>query len=259
MIDYKELAEYLIKAENDHHSVSCLTEKISDFNIPMGYRVQDELIKLKKDQGYELIAYKMGLTSQAKMKQMNIQEPIYGAIFDYMLTPDKGEIVMDELIHPKVEAEIAVILNEDIEGPNVTGEQVLTKIKWIFPALEIIDSRYENFAFNLPDVIADNSSSSRVVFGSQMFLPHDFEMDRIGVTLSINGEVKSKGISAAVLGNPVNSVAMLANMLYTDGKGKLPKNTIILTGGITEAIVLTKEDHVKSTYEGMGDVFFQVR
>lgn len=259
MIDYKKLAEALIKAEKDHHPVACITDKIPDFDIPLGYRVQNELINLKKNEGHKIVAFKMGLTSQAKMQQMNINEPIYGAVFDYMVVQDKGEIIIDELIHPKVEAEVAFILNEDIEGLDITGEQVLTKTKWIFPALEIIDSRYENFTFKLPDVIADNTSTSRVVFGDQMFHPNDFKMDSIEVTLSINGKVKTNGMSAAVLGNPANSVAMLAKMLYRDGKGKIPKGSVVLTGGITEAVIVNKGDYVTSKYDGMGDVSFHVR
>ncbi|MGM0875852.1 MAG: 2-keto-4-pentenoate hydratase [Bacillota bacterium] len=259
MIEYKELAEYLIKAEKDHHAVTCITDKRPDFDIPMGYQVQNELINLKKAQGHEIVAFKMGLTSQAKMQQMNINEPIYGVVFDYMVVPDKGEIVMDELIHPKVEAEVAFILNEDIEGPDITGEQVLAKTKWIFPALEIIDSRYENFKFKLPDVIADNTSSSRVVFGNQMFHPNDFEMDSIEVILSMNGKVKTNGTSSAVLGNPANSVAMLASMLYRNGKGKIPKDSVVLTGGITEAVLVNKGDYVTSKYVGMGNVSLHVR
>ncbi|MFC0272941.1 2-keto-4-pentenoate hydratase [Metabacillus herbersteinensis] len=259
LIDYRELAELLIKAEENQYAVSCITDKFPDFDLSMGYVVQDELIKMKKSQGHEIIAFKMGITSEAKMKQMNVDEPIYGTVFDYMLVPDKGEIVMEEFIHPKIEAEIAFILAEDIEGPAITGAEVLAKTKGILPVFEIIDSRYENFKFKLPDVIADNTSASRVVFGDKVFDPKEFDLEKIRVTLIINGELKANGTSAAVLGNPANSVAMLANMLFSHGKGKIPKGSIILTGGITEAILLTKGDHVISNYDGMGDISFNVR
>lgn len=259
MPDHRGLAEYLIMAEESHHDVPCITDKIRDFTISMGYQVQDELIKIKKTQGHKMLAFKMGLTSPAKMKQMKINEPIYGTVFDYMKVPEQGMIIMDELIHPKVEAEIAFILEEDIEGPNVSGVEVLAKTKYVFPALEIIDSRYQNFKFQLPDVIADNTSAARVVFGNQLFNPKDFELDSIGVTLTINGEIKGIGTSSAVLGHPANAVAMLANMLYRHGKGKVPKGSIILSGGITEAILLNKGDDVTAKYDGIGDVNFFVK
>lgn len=259
MINYKELARLLIKAEENHNEVPCITSKFPEFDLSMGYLVQDELVKMKMNQGHDFLAFKMGITSEAKMKQMNIDEPIYGTIFDYMRVPNKGEIIMEEFIHPKVEAEIAFILAEDIEGPFITGEEVLAKTKGILPAFEIIDSRYENFKFKLPDVVADNTSASRFVLGDKVFNPNEFKVEKIGVTLSINGEIKANGTSAAVLGNPANSVSMLANMLFNNERGKIPKGSIILTGGITEAILLTKGDHVTSKFDGMGEVSFYVR
>ncbi|QED50103.1 4-oxalocrotonate decarboxylase [Cytobacillus dafuensis] len=240
-------------------AVPRITEKNPEFDISMGYQVQQELVKIKKNQGHEIFAFKMGLTSMAKMTQMNITELIYGYIFDYMNIPDQGEISIDELIHPKVEAEIAFILSEDLQGPDITVDQVMEKTEWILPALEIIDSRYQNFKFKLPDVIADNTSASRVVLGNRKFRPQEFKIDSIGVTLMINDELRANGVSAAVLDNPANSVAILANMLYTNGKRKIPKGSMILTGGITEAILLNKWDIVTSKFDHMGEISFRVR
>lgn len=161
--------------------------------------------------------------------------------------------------HPKVEAEIAFILGEDLEGTNVTGEQVLEKTQMIMPALEIIDSRYENFRFQLPDVVADNTSASMVIFGSRLFQTKDFDLESIGVSMRINGEIRASGVSSAVLGNPANSVAMLASMLYEEKREKIKKDSVILTGGITEAERLEKGDLVITDYDGMGEVSFYVQ
>jgi 2-oxo-3-hexenedioate decarboxylase len=259
LINYKELAESLVKAEEHRFEISCITDTFPEFDLSMGYLVQDEIIEMKKKQGHGILAFKMGITSEAKMKQMNIDEPIYGIVFDYMQVADKGEIAIEKFIHPKVEAEIAFVLAEDLEGPEITKEEVLAKTEGILPAFEIIDSRYKDFKFKLPDVVADNTSASRVVYGENMVNPKDFELEKIGVTISINGKIKTQGMSAAVLGNPANSVAMLANMLYNHGKGKIPKGSIIFTGGITEAIMLTKGDHVTSTFAGMEGISFYVR
>ncbi|MFT4416598.1 2-keto-4-pentenoate hydratase [Fredinandcohnia humi] len=157
-----------------------------------------------------------------------------------------------------LEAEIAFILSEDIEGP-ITGEQVLSKTKWILPALEIIDSRYENFAFALLDVIADNTYASRVVFGEKLYSPNEFDLESIEVSMFFNGQKRVSGVSSEVLGNPENSVAMLANMLCMNKQQKLNKNTIILTGGITEAVLLQKGDHVVTEYAGMNQVSFRIK
>lgn len=259
MLDYRTIAEYLIAAEEQKQPVSCISDKVEHFNLEMGYKVQQELVKRKVEAGHKVTAYKMGLTSQAKMKQMNVDTPIYGYIFDYMHVPNQGEIRFEDVIHPKVEAEVAFILGEDIEGSNITGEQVMKKTQWILPVLEIIDSRYKNFRFRLPDVVADNTSAARVIFGSHLYHPQDFDIASINVSMMINDKIRENGVSSAVLGNPANSAALLASMLYAEKKEKIKKGSIILTGGITEAVLIKKGDHVITKYDGMGEVSFHVQ
>jgi 2-oxo-3-hexenedioate decarboxylase len=257
VIHYKSIAELLHQAEMEKREVLRITSDYPEMTVEDAYQVQEELVALKRLLGHRIIGPKMGLTSQAKMKQMNVEEPIYGYIFDYMVVPESGTIQMQELIHPKVEAEIAFIMGKDMEGPGITGAQVLAATEYVVPALEIIDSRYENFQFTLPDVIADNASSSRVVLGTRLRRPDHLELELVGVTLSINGEIKDLGAGAAVVGHPANSVAMLANILAKKG-AKLKKGDIILTGGITGAVRLAVGDIVSAKFDGLGEVGFKV-
>lgn len=256
-LDVKRLAEYLVDAETGRKEVLRITAEHPQLSVEDGYRIQEQLVAMKLSEGYRIVGPKMGLTSQAKMKQMSVDEPIYGYIFDYMVISD-DVIPMNELIHPKVEAEIAFILGKDIEGPGITGAQVLAATEYVVPALEIIDSRYENFHFTLPDVIADNASSSRVVFGSRLTRPENVDLDLVGVTLSINGELKDLGAGAAVLGHPANSVAMLADMLARKGQ-KLKAGEVILTGGVTGAAMLHAGDTVTAKWDGLGEITLSVK
>ncbi|WP_240421280.1 2-keto-4-pentenoate hydratase [Paenibacillus periandrae] len=253
----KDLARFLADAEVEKREVLKITNDHPELTVEKAYEIQEQLVQLKLEEGYQIVGPKMGFTSQAKMKQMNVNEPIYGYIFDYMVVNGQ-EISMQDFIHPKVEAEVAFILGKDIEGPGMTGAQVLAATEYVVPALEIIDSRYENFNFTLPDVIADNASSSKVVFGSRIKRPDELELDLLGVTLSINGQIKDLGAGAAVVGHPANSVAMLANMLARKGL-KLKAGQIILTGGITGAVVLNVGDSVSAKFDGFGTVDFQVK
>ncbi|WP_409304788.1 2-keto-4-pentenoate hydratase [Peribacillus sp. SCS-155] len=256
--EYKNIAQYLAAAEVEKREVVKVTAEMKpDLSVEEGYLIQQELVNLKLNEGKRIIGPKMGLTSQAKMTQMNVDEPIYGYVFDYMLIDNGGTVSLNQLIHPKVEAEIAFIIGEDIEGPGVTGAQVLAKTEYVLPALEIIDSRYENFNFTLPDVIADNASTSRVVFGTALKRPEQYELDLVGATLSINGEIKELGAGAAVLGHPANSVAMLANMLSRKGE-KVRKGDVILTGAITSAIMFHQGDFISGKFDGLGEVSFTV-
>ncbi|WP_110929694.1 2-keto-4-pentenoate hydratase [Bacillus massiliglaciei] len=241
----------------DKKEVTRITMDLPDLTVEKAYQIQEELVSIKLKQGHRIIGPKMGLTSEAKMKQMNVEDPIYGYVFDYMDISDDGTISLKELIHPKVEAEIAFIIGKDLEGPGITAQDVLSATEYVIPALEIIDSRYENFQFTLPDVIADNASSSRVIFGNQLTKPERHELELVGVTLSINGEIKDSGAGAAVLGHPANSVAMLANMLSRKGK-KVSAGEIILTGGVTGAVLLSEGDHITAKFDGLGDISFRV-
>ncbi|AJO20409.1 2-hydroxyhexa-2,4-dienoate hydratase [Bacillus paralicheniformis] len=254
----KDTARLLYLAETEKREVERITKDYPELTVEEAYAIQEELIQLKLWDGNGIIGPKMGLTSRAKMEQMNVEEPIYGYIFEDMIVPNGGSIRMNELIHPKVEAEIAFVLGKDIEGPGVTKEKVLEAVAELIPVLEVIDSRYENFSFTLPDVIADNASSSRVVLGEKVKMPDHFKLDEAKVSLVINGEVKEQGTGAAVVGHPANSAAMLANMLSRK-KQKLAAGSIILTGGVTGAVMLQPGDRVSAQVEGLGDVSFSVQ
>lgn len=255
---YRQIARFLYEAEKERRAVTRITaDQFPEMTVEDAYEIQHELVKLKREEGRKIIGLKMGLTSQAKMRQMNVFEPIYGHLFDDMLVEDGGKIDINRLIHPRVEVEIAFILGRDLSGPGVTAAHVMAATQYVLPALEIIDSRYENFNFTLPDVIADNASSSRLVLGSVLTPPSKQELDVAGATLRINGELVGLGAGAAVLGHPANSVAKLANMLSRRGVS-LKAGQIILSGSITEAVRLKGGDFVQGRIAGLGDVSFSV-
>lgn len=254
----KELAEYLVTGEVEKKEVKKITAQLKpDLTVEEGYVIQEEIVRQKVEEGHKIVGPKMGLTSQAKMQQMGVENPIYGHVFDYMLIDNGGKLSLQDVIHPKVEAEIAFVIGEDIEGPGITGSQVLAHTEAVLPALEIIDSRYENFNFTLPDVVADNASTSRVVFGTQLTNPNEVDLDLVGATVSINGDVKDLGAGAAVLNHPANAIAMLANMLVVKGE-KVKKGDIILSGALTGATLLEKDDVVIGKFDGLGNVSFTV-
>jgi 2-oxo-3-hexenedioate decarboxylase len=250
------IAVHLNQAEAEKREVTSIQADYPDLTVDDAYKVQEELVGLKLREGHRIMGPKMGLTSRAKMKQMGVEEPIYGYVFDYMIVPDQT-LHLDELIHPKVEAELAFVLSKDIEGPDVSIEEVIDGTDYVVAALEIIDSRYLDFKFTLPDVIADNASSSRVFLGSVFIRPQEQELDLVGVTLSINGEIKELGASAAVLGHPAESIVLLARMLSRKGL-KLKAGQVILTGGITGAVRLAEGDVVQAKWDGLGSIEFRV-
>jgi len=215
--------------------------------------VQWEIRRRKMSRGHKIVGMKMGLTSWAKMKQMGVEMPCYGFLADYFSLPDGAQVPFDELIHPKVEAEIAFVTNKELSGKNLTVEEVLAATELVVPAVEIIDSRYKDFKFDLTSVQADNSSSTRFVVGSHAAKPEDFDWSTLGVVMQKNGEIIELGAGAAVLDHPAASVAMLATML-AERDEVIPAGTFIMTGGITAAVLVERGDSIVVRYQGLGTV-----
>lgn len=247
-----ELAEYLESAELEARDVTKITDAHPDLDFDDAYAIQWEIRRRKLERGTRLAGLKAGLTSRAKMKQMGVETPIYGFLADYFERPEGGEISTSDLIHPKVEAEIAVVTKAELSGPCHMG-QALAAIDFVLPAVEIIDSRYENFRFDLVSVIADNASSSRFVLGGRMADIRDVDLRTLGVVMEKNGRVVELGAGAAVLNHPVASVVLLANQLAERGE-VIPAGTLILTGGITAAVAVEAGDAVNVRYQGLGNV-----
>lgn len=249
----KKLAIHLDSAEMEKREVTKITEAYPDLDWMDAYAIQDEIRAIKEARGVKVAGLKMGLTSQAKMRQMGVIDPIYGFITDYGSVADGGEIKMSDLIHPKVEAEIAFVTKAALKGPGCHIGTVLAATDFVLPAVEVIDSRYENFRFDLKSVIADNTSSARYILGGVSRSAQGMDLKNLGVVLEKNGEVVATASGAAVLGHPAQSVAMLANMLGQRGR-EIPAGTLILTGGVTEAIAVAAGDVVCARFQHLGKV-----
>ncbi len=247
----EKLAKYCEDAEINAYEITKVTDEYPDMSYEDAYDIQWTARANKVKNGHKIVGMKMGLTSQAKMKQMGVANPCYGYLADYFACGDGAEIKIDELIHPKVEAEIAFVLKEDLKGPGCHIGDVLAATDFVLPAVEVIDSRYKDFKFDLKSVIADNSSSSRYVTGGRSRDIKDLDLKTLGVVMEINGEVVQLGAGAAVLGHPATSIAMLANMMSERGE-VLKAGTFILSGAITAAVGVKKGDNVTVKFQDLG-------
>lgn len=249
----EQLAEHCENAELQAYEITKITDDFPDMTYKDAFDIQWEIRRRKEARGQKIVGMKMGLTSWAKMAQMGVEQPCYGFLADYFAVPDGGEIKIDELIHPKIEAELAFVTKAPLKGPGVHIADVLRATDFVMPAVEVIDSRYKDFKFDLKSVIADNSSSSRFVAGGTMAKAEDLDLKNIGVVMEINGEVVQVGAGAAVLGHPASSVAMLANMLGERGE-EIPAGTFIMIGAITAAVQVNKGDSFTVRYQDLGTV-----
>lgn len=247
------LAEHLESCELKAHDTPKITDEYPQMDWEDAYAIQEAIKQRKIARGCRIIGYKAGLTSHAKMQQMGVSNPVFGFLADYFSVPEGSAVKLSELIHPKVEPEIAFVTKTALKGPGCHIGTVLAATDFVMPAIEIIDSRYRDFKFDLKSVIADNCSSSRFVVGGRMRPVADLDLRTIGVVLEKNGEVVALGAGAAVLGHPAAAIAMLANLLGERGE-EIPAGSLILSGAITEAVMVKAGDNVSLQMQGMGSV-----
>jgi len=218
------------------------------------YQIQAASMDLRFGRGERLVGLKMGFTSRAKMVQMGVSDMICGRLTDMMMVEDGGSIRIGRYVHPRVEPEVAFLLKAPLSGP-VTALQALSAVDAVAPALEIIDSRYENFKFSLTDVVADNSSSSSFVVGP--WNRADTDLDNLGLIMAFNGKPQAYGSTAAILGHPLRSLVAAARLA---AQHRIPLNagSIILAGGATAAAALSPGAHVTLEMEKLGRCGFSV-
>jgi len=179
---------------------------------------------------------------------------IWGPLTDQMMIEEGGEVALSGFIHPRVEPEIAFLLKSPISG-NMTLAQVMAAVEAVAPALEIIDSRYDNFKFSLEDVVADNCSSTGFTIGAWQTPSAD--LSNLGMVMEFDGKAVQIGSSAAILGNPYRSLAAAARVAGEAGK-TLPAGSIVLAGASTAAQAITPGVHVRLNCEKLGVAEFTV-
>lgn len=233
-------------------SIPMLTTSAPELTLEDAYDIQRASMRRRIERGESIVGMKMGLTSLAKMRQMGVHSPIYGHLTSTMVLADGGRLRHEEHCHPRVEPEIAFVLGRELRGPT-TPQAALQAVSGVYAALEVIDSRYENFKFTLIDVVADNASSSRFVLGATAQPADALDLGNLGMVMELNGQVRETGSSAAILEHPARALSELANMLASRGE-HLEAGQVVLAGAATAAIALSPGDHVRLSVDGLGTV-----
>ncbi|MDN3653334.1 kynureninase [Thalassotalea ponticola] len=246
-----ELAIKLDNAALNADSIEQLSAQ-TPLSLTDAYRVQALSIEQRLARGEQLVGYKMGFTSRAKMEQMGVDDLIFGRLTDAMIVEQGQCITLNEYVHPRAEPEIAFKLKAPLSGV-VTKQQALDAIEAIAPAIEIIDSRYRNFKFSLADVIADNCSSSGFIIGQWRDAKTD--ISQLQMDLLIDGKVCESGDSRAILDHPLNSLIEAARCIGEFGE-ELKPGQIILAGAATAAVALQPGTHVSVEVETLGSCGF---
>jgi 2-oxopent-4-enoate hydratase len=247
------LAARLLEAEHAGRLLEPLTAEHPDLSVEDAYRIQDEVLGRRRAGGEEVIGAKLGLTSMAKQQEMRVGEPLFGWLTDAMILDVGQPLERASLVQPRAEPEIAFLMGSDLAGAGVGAAHVLAATRAVAPGIEILDSRYADYRFTLPDVVADNASSGRFLLGGVTVPPDGVDLRLVGCVLEKDGEVIATAAGAASLGHPAAAVAWLVRALARSGRG-LRAGDVVLSGGLTTAIPIEPGNVVTARFDRLGTV-----
>lgn len=247
-----EAAGLLLDAEKDAKDRAPLTDDWPELDLATAYEIQDETLRRRVARGERLVGLKLGLTSVAKQRTMGIDRPLVAWLTDAMVL-GPGEPVGTGLIHPRAEPEIVFVLGERLEGPGVTAAEALGAVAAVYCGVELIDSRFADFRFKLPDVVADNASAARFAVGPVAVDPKALDLSLEACLLQVDGEVVDSATGAAVQGHPAQALAFGANTLAERGLALEPGWTV-LTGGMTDAVPMPPGTTLVAEFTHLGSL-----
>lgn len=248
------MAKALAEAEHTKQPIAPLTETYGNITVADAYSVQLTQIRQKVNDGAKIEGLKIGLTSKAMQEMLNVYTPDYGFILDTMLYDEFEGLSTDSFIQPKVEFEVAFILNKELKGPNVTVQDVIDATSYVVPAIEVIDSRIADWKIKFEDTVADNGSSAGAILGKKRTLLEDIEdIANIRMVVKKNGEFLDEATSSAVLGNPLNAVVWLANELSEYDISVKP-GMFVLSGALSKAVPFEAGDEFEADFGVLGKV-----
>ncbi len=221
--------------------------------LAQAYAAQEINTRRWLSAGRRLVGRKIGLTSLAVQRQLGVDQPDYGMLFDDMCIPDGWEIGHERLIQPKVEAEVAFVLGRDLDDETITIADVIRAVEFTLPSIEIVDSRIADWKIGILDTIADNASSGLYVLGGSPKKLADLDLRMAGMVMESNGEPISVGVGAACLGDPLSAVWWLARTMARVGR-PLKAGDTVMSGALGPMAPVRWGDVVEARIAGLGSV-----
>jgi 2-keto-4-pentenoate hydratase len=249
--------EKLLRAYESKKSIEPLTAQNPDLSIEEAYQIQMRFIKEKVETGQTIVGKKIGLTSKAMQDMLGVDQPDYGHLLNTMVVKEGEHIKLSGLFQPKIEAEIAFVLNKELKGPSVTTEDVLHATEYVVPSLEIVDSRIKDWKITLADTIADNASCGLFIVGGTKIDPKEVDLKEIQMQLYKNKQFINEGTGKDVLGDPAACVAWLANKL-SEYNVTLKAGEVILSGALSSAVEIHKGDKITASFTHLGELEAEV-
>jgi 2-oxo-hept-3-ene-1,7-dioate hydratase len=239
-----------------------ITLEYPDMTIDDAYACQQAWIDRQQVSGASVVGHKIGLTSRAMQRTMQIDEPDFGTLLDYMVVDSGAVWHASDFCDPQIEVELAFVLGERLFGADVTRDEVHDASAYVVPALELIDARshrvdpHDRVSRTVRDTIADNAADAGVVVGATRADPRAIDLRWVPAILKRNGIVEETGVAAAVLDDPGQGIVWLAHRLANYGVA-LEAGEIVLSGSFTRPVVCRAGDEFEVDYRDLGLVTVQ--
>jgi 2-keto-4-pentenoate hydratase len=251
--DCEAAAELLLNAYRTGIAIPPLSETFESIDVEDAYAIQLKQVEAWKAQGKKIVGHKVGLTSVQVQRQLGVNQPDFGHLFDDMFHLSGEEIPVGTYLQPKVEPEIAFILKKPLAGPGLNVSDAIAAVDYAVASLEIVGSRIADWKIKLTDTIADNASSGGVVLGSRPIKIDATDLRTLGAVVYKNGQLVQSGAGAAVLGSPIASLVWLANTLGRLGT-VLEAGSVVLPGAITPMVSAEPGDVITADFNILGNV-----
>lgn len=249
-----DVAARLIEATRTRRPIAPIKDSLAAGDVRAAYAVQEQITAHGVAAGRRIVGRKIGLTSLAVQRQLGVDSPDYGALFADMQFESGREIPWSRLLQPKVEAEIALVLERALDGDRLTLEDVAAATAYALPAVEVVGSRIADWKISLVDTIADNASSGVYVLGgAHRKKLADFDARLCGMVMTRRGEDVSLGVGAACLGHPLRAALWLARTMVEVGT-PLRAGDVVLTGALGPMVAVAPGDSFHVEIGGLGTV-----
>lgn len=233
-----------------------LRDALAPLDADAAYAIQAANTAVWTRQGRRVVGRKVGLTARSVQVQLGVDQPDFGVLFADMAIEDGHVLRPRNVLQPRVEAEVAIVLARDLDGPDATAADVAAATAYAVPAIEIVDSRIADWKITFADTVADNGSSAFYVLGRDRKMLAGLDLYTCGMVLEIDGAIASLGAGAACLGHPLAAAAWLARTLSAAGD-PLRAGQVVLTGALGPMVAIRPGAHVRAAVGGLGEVSFQ--
>ena len=252
-IAIKDAARKIRTAWKNGKTIKPIRDTLPRGDLEAAYTVQQTNTDIWIKEGRRVIGRKIGLTAKAVQSQLGVDQPDYGIIYADMAVVDGDEINFDAVAQPKAEAEVALVLADDLDGNQITLLDLIDATAYALPAIEVVGSRIAKWDINILDTIADNASSGMIVLGTRPVLLDDIDLRMCGMVMENKGEQVSVGAGVACLGNPLNAAVWLARKMVDVGM-PLMAGDVIMTGALGPMAPIGPGEVIEARISGLGSV-----